>query len=309
MNANPIRCLNGSSPLVRSGKVPIDVITLPSGRALTVHRLDRCYPVGCGNKGPKLIERLHEYVRRGDRGVVTVGGAFSNHVHALAALGHRMGVPTAAIIRGTDPDFDNPTLADARRWGMRLITVDRASYASRDSEPFRQWAAAQCPGFALVPEGGNDASSEAACAALAGQLAVPAGAALVVAAGTGATARGLARGFGSRVSVVAADVVGSDADGLVGSSPAAVRCVDARLNGYGRVTPAFLAWLSDTWEQTGVLFDPLYNGKAAYWIETAQCEGAHLLHTGGLQGWRGIAGRGQLAAYPLLQAAVSALRF
>ncbi len=303
------RAVNSSSQenQTTAACIPHERIRLPSGKVIVVHRLDRCYPVGCGNKGPKLIPRLETLKANGVAGVVTIGGAFSNHVHALAALGASHGLDTAAVIRGTDAKLCNPTLSDARRWGMRVHTVDRKTYATRYDPAFRDRLEEQFPGFAFVQEGGNDADGEAACFDFAQNLAIEDGCTLVVPSGTGATAAGLARGLPSAITVMAADVVG---DNTAAPKPdGAPEQSDARFGGYGRVPDALLRWLARVYAETGVLFDPLYNGKAAYWCDQHHRDGLHLLHTGGLQGWRGFASQERLTAHPALEAVVAGLRY
>ncbi|MEM7378619.1 MAG: pyridoxal-phosphate dependent enzyme [Pseudomonadota bacterium] len=290
--------------------MPRERLTLPGGAQLTVHRLDRCYPHHVGNKGPKLQARLAGLVASGVEAIVSVGGAYSNHLHALAATGHRLGLRTVGIVCGVHADLDNPTLRDAARWGMVIRRVDRATYARRASPVFVRWLARAYPAHTLIPEGGNDPAGVAACRALAPRLQLTDCRALVVPMGTGATVTGLRQGLSSARALVAANVVGAAGERSVASSIAGpLETVDAARAGYGRVDAPLLDFLARSYAQTGVLFDPLYSGKAAFWCAKAGCPQLHLLHTGGLQGWRGFAERGALARHPALAAAVANLRF
>lgn len=81
-----------------------------------------------GNKFYKLFYNLVAARAQGYHRVVSFGGAYSNHLHALAAAGHRYGFDTVGIVRGERPALLSPTLQDAQDWGMRLVFVTRDQY-------------------------------------------------------------------------------------------------------------------------------------------------------------------------------------
>ena len=70
------------------------------GVTLDVLRLDRLHPLWGGNKVFKLLPNLHRAEALGLRRVISFGGAYSNHLHALAAWGAEHGVQTVGIVRG-----------------------------------------------------------------------------------------------------------------------------------------------------------------------------------------------------------------
>ena len=81
-----------------------------------------------GNKFRKLKHNLLEMTRLGNHGLITFGGAFSNHIHAVAATGQLLNIPTVGIIRGEQPSALNTTLAFAKECGMALHFVSRSEY-------------------------------------------------------------------------------------------------------------------------------------------------------------------------------------
>jgi 1-aminocyclopropane-1-carboxylate deaminase len=107
---------------------------------LYVKRDDLLHPYVSGNKFRKLKYNLLEMKRLGKTGLITFGGAYSNHIHAVAAAGQLMGVPTIGIIRGEDPkDMSedipvrlNSTLQSAEQWGMYLHFISRTAYRNKD---------------------------------------------------------------------------------------------------------------------------------------------------------------------------------
>ena len=117
-------------------------------------RGDRLHPVVSGNKWFKLLPLLESARLRGIKRLVTVGGPYSNHLHALAYAGHRWGFDTVGIVRGPEPDDYSQTLLDCRSWGMTLHFITRVDYADRYSERFAEHWRARYPGSHVIPEGG-----------------------------------------------------------------------------------------------------------------------------------------------------------
>ncbi|MGO1246370.1 MAG: 1-aminocyclopropane-1-carboxylate deaminase/D-cysteine desulfhydrase [Oceanisphaera sp.] len=112
-----------------------------------------------GNKWRKLKYILHQALLDNASGILSFGGAYSNHLHALAAAGYQLGLPTAAIVRGEASSRSNPTLSDAQHWGMNLEFVDRQQYRRRQEAGWLAELALRYPGYVIVPEGGSCAAA------------------------------------------------------------------------------------------------------------------------------------------------------
>lgn len=78
---------------------------------LWVCHLDTGLPEVSGNKCLKLKHHLVQVIQAGYRGVVTFGGAFSNHLSAVAASCNALGLKSAAYVRTDQLDPANPTLS------------------------------------------------------------------------------------------------------------------------------------------------------------------------------------------------------
>ncbi|MGB0866530.1 MAG: 1-aminocyclopropane-1-carboxylate deaminase/D-cysteine desulfhydrase [Granulosicoccaceae bacterium] len=294
------------TPLVQG--VELDVGASREG-SLSIHRLDQLFPLGSGNKAYKLVGHCHAAQRAGRTHLISFGGAWSNHLHALAYFAHRAQLSCTAIVRGLYVDLDNPMLADARAQGMRVIKVSKQEYSRRRDRHYLKQLMRQYPGAWVIPEGGDDALGRWGVRKLANSLrqSIPEGDTLVVAAGTGATVRSLAQQLGARNRLVAALVVNDAKLAKRLEQLGSVHCprfqvVDASGSGYGRISDAQLRHLQRLVVRSGILLDPLYNGKA-YAVATelaSKGERVHLLHTGGLQGWRGFLSCDLLAFYPEL---------
>lgn len=127
---------------------------------LNILRLDTYIPTGLsqatGNKYFKLKHNI-EYARaRGFKKILSFGGAFSNHIHALALVGREIGLSTVGIIRGESSASLNPTLADASAAGMHLSFVTRSEYRRRYDKDYLAQLSNQYPDTYIIPEGGSN---------------------------------------------------------------------------------------------------------------------------------------------------------
>ncbi|MGR9100682.1 MAG: 1-aminocyclopropane-1-carboxylate deaminase/D-cysteine desulfhydrase, partial [Gammaproteobacteria bacterium] len=121
---------------------------------LWMKRDDLLHPVISGNKWRKLKFILNHALSLGTDTIISMGGAYSNHLHALAYAGKILGLKTIGIVRGERPRILNPTLQDVIRWGMQLEFVSRTGY--RQYRLYRRWddpPAAAYSGY-WIPEGG-----------------------------------------------------------------------------------------------------------------------------------------------------------
>ena len=70
---------------------------------------------------------------------MTFGGAYSNHIAAVASAGQDLGFKTIGIIRGEELENkieNNPTLSFAKQCGMQFKFVSREAYRNKTSELF-----------------------------------------------------------------------------------------------------------------------------------------------------------------------------
>lgn len=277
------------------------------GVRLSVLRLDAIHPAISGNKWFKLMPALQRAQQQG-LPILSFGGAWSNHLHALAFAGHRLGIATGALVRGEPAYAANAMLSDARRWGMRLHFVSRAEYRDRHDAAYLQQLQQRFGPCVLVPEGGTDL---AAIRAVQQIWQLPALVAadcdyLVTAVGTGGTLAGLVAGAPPAVQVVGVPVLRHGPSlaqdlrrwlDVLGAGQRSWHWLDdAHLGGYAKLTAELARLLAEVEGRLGVPLDPVYTGKALlallrWLLRGGIAPGSHviLLHTGGLQGRRGMA--------------------
>ncbi len=274
---------------------------------VTLLRLDTGGGLAPGNKQFKLKGNLLEARRLGIDRLLSFGGAWSNHLHALAALGAEQGFATVGIVRGDENIADSAMLADARRWGMQIIRVSRTQYRRRGEGEYLAELHRQYGPCLIVPEGGANIEGARGCAAIAGIVMAQAHCArhMLVSVGTGTTLAGLTAGLDSsyRVTGVSALKGATDLEGRVeqlvatmaADSPAHWQILhDEHCGGFARVSAGLRDFMLAFESVQGVPLEPVYTGKMLYAIyrrlqtgEWSAAEPLLAIHTGGLQGRRG----------------------
>lgn len=273
-------------------------------------RLDQIGEGVSGNKWYKLQHNLLAAQQQGAERVLSFGGAWSNHIHALACAGYRFGLNTTGIIRGEPENISNPMLRDALRWGMQLQFVSRADYRRRHDADYLQQLQQQWPDALIVPEGGSNPLALKGLAGLVEQIQAQhlQPDYLVTACGTGGTLAGLVAAAPPhwRILGVAAlkgaGFLYSDVHQLLDSAgvrPQAYWAIDLQghCRGYARTTPELLAFMAEFEQQHQLSLEHVYTGKMLFRLEQLIEQGVFspgsrilALHTGGLQGRRGLAG-------------------
>ncbi|CAA0087120.1 D-cysteine desulfhydrase [Zhongshania aliphaticivorans] len=283
------------------------VFTSPKGVRVDMLRLDVLNSLAPGNKWFKLIPNFLAAESAGATRLLSFGGAFSNHLHALAAMGKAKGLETIACVRADKESEITPTLYDAQQWGMTLHYLSRSDYRRRHDAAFVAELLDHYPKSYLVPEGGGNALGAIGCRDIVDLIPGAASeyTAVVLACGTGTTLAGVASKVAAGVEVIGVPVLkaekfmASDISNLLselGGDPGNWR-LDNRFHGgaYARL-PSYMAEYMQMFEgQYGVLLDPVYTVKASYAVhhmveydEFPAMSRILMIHTGGLQGRRGF---------------------
>ena len=291
-----------------STRIPLQTIAphwlSGTGVALSVLRADLVDPLLSGNKYFKLKLNLEAARLSGHNTLLSFGGPWSNHLHALAAAGQRFGFNTIGVVRGEAPGALNACLQDARDWGMHLHFVSRSDYQRRDEPDFLAGLEQVFGEYHLIPEGGANLEGLLGCRELAEVIPPKTFSRLLLACGTGTTLAGL---------ITAADVPVTGIQVLKGAGylQGEVRGMLAKYDlsatapwevldefhggGYARADPALLDFCNAFTRETGVPLEPVYSGKLFFAIANLLARGhfargSNLLaiHGGGLQGLRGF---------------------
>ena len=270
-------------------------------------RLDQTGGPAPGNKSFKLRHYFSEAKRLGITRLISFGGAWSNHLHALAATGYQLGVETVGIIRGELSEEKSAMLADVRRWGMRIVYVSRQEYQQRHDVAYQQQLKKRFAPCLLIPEGGASLAGAQGCMAVADIIRqrAPLARHIVVPVGTGTTMAGLVAGLDESFEI-------DGISALKGAHDLAQRVQDLlpqlpfdnhahwrilhdyHCGGFARADLSLRQFMLAFEAIHGIELDPVYTGKmllaihklrvCGHWDEDAP---VLAIHTGGLQGRRG----------------------
>ncbi len=264
-------------------------------------RGDRLHPIISGNKWFKLRAWLMLAHQQSVRHLVSVGGPYSNHLHALAYAGHVLGLATTGWVRGPAPKHLSPTLVDCQGWGMALNFIDREHYRQRETAEFAEWACRGLESAMFIPEGGW--SPEAIDGSSAWwRLAGVDLDALICPVGSGTTLAGLVRSAPQSTRVIGVPVYRDPDHYATLIEKLAAAGVDAGQytlwtgfagRGFGRLSAEQRGFMADFEQRENIALDPVYTAKTFHALQHCLSFDSDLreqrlgiLHTGGLQGRR-----------------------
>lgn len=285
---------------------PLQEITHPllKEKAVQVYlkRDDLVHPEIMGNKWRKLKYNLAAIKECNLKAIVTMGGAFSNHIAATAAAAQLDGLSSVGIIRGDELNqSSNITLELASERGMLLEFVDRSTFREWRENP--NLIKERFPDHYFLPEGGTNELAIKGCEEIIDEIKVDFDL-LVTPIGTGGTFAGLLKSTKMHqkiigVSSLKGQFIHEELENLLLKHQINRKNYQLLDNyhfgGYGKTTPELIDFINWFKENFDVSLDPSYTGKAffAVWdmIKRNKFENnlkIVILHTGGLQGIDGF---------------------
>ena len=286
-----------------------------------IKRDDQIHPVISGNKWRKIKYNLSN-VNNQFKDIITFGGVFSNHIHAIAFACYQQKVKSIAIIRGEESNQYNYTLSWAQYWGMKLVFVDRKTYRLRNNSIYLKALQQQYPEHVIVPEGGSNEHALKGVSEVIGELNQQVEFdTLITPVGSGGTLAGLILGDNDEhnllgISVLKqAEYINEHIINLLPNSAKKFKnwriMHEYHCGGYAKFSQQDAIKIRQFSHLTHIDFEPVYSGKMILalldLVETGYFPAGHrivLLHTGGLQGLGGMFERGILNKdeWPLLPA-------
>lgn len=283
--------------LKNSGKAAIDIL-----------RLDQIHKTISGNKWYKLKYNLLEAEKRNASAVLSFGGAYSNHLHALAYAGKIFGIKTIGIVRGEK--VENPTLQDCQNWGMELHFISRSDYRQKTETDFLDNLENQFSGAYIIPEGGDNTLGQKGCTQILNKVLAANYDILCCSVGTGTTIKGLASTFNKNIEI------NNKQTGLSGKEvwgfapfknahslrekisttiPNLQYIDDYHFGGFGKIKPELERFIADFYKKYNIELDRVYTAKMFFGLQQELSKTPNLankkilaIHTGGLQGNRSL---------------------
>jgi 1-aminocyclopropane-1-carboxylate deaminase len=282
-----------------------------TNKKLFIKRDDLIHPLVSGNKWRKLKFNVEYVLNQKLSGILTFGGAYSNHLLATASACHQMGLKSVGIVRGEELNSaSNELLSACEKMGMQLEFVSRHSYALKSENYFLETLRTRFSNMHVVPEGGANYFGIVGCQEIVSEC-VNDFDRVFVAQGTTTTSCGIASTLSDSTVLDVVPVLrgfdsinemknlftrtGFDAD-WTNSILSKVNVLDQfYFGGYGKFSVELLEFMQQFYSETKIPLDPIYTGKAMYALmhycrmNPEKEESILFVHTGGIEGGRKLA--------------------
>ncbi len=284
-----------------------DPFLAEKGINLCVKRDDLIHPYVSGNKLYKLKYNVEDAILQGFDGILTFGGAYSNHLVATAAYCNYIGLRCIGIVRGEElASTLNPALQYCVEQGMQLHFVSREEYRQKESADFIARLKDRFGDFFyIVPEGGGNALGVKGAGEILHGFDASPFTHIMAACGTGTTLAGLVLtpSLLPIINVSSVNIWGlSVLKGEDTLTPTVEKYVENEEDlpnwrivsgyhhgGYAKTSPELLDFIAKFKEAQGITLDTVYTGKLFFAIYKMAAEGlipsqSNILaiHTGGI---------------------------
>jgi 1-aminocyclopropane-1-carboxylate deaminase len=286
---NNISLDSWSHPVFQQNGIRVDVL-----------RLDKIHPEISGNKWFKLKYYLEKAIQLNKKKLVSFGGAYSNHLLALAAAANRIGYKSLGLIRGEEPSYLSQTLITAREYGMELQFLSRVDYNERK----RSLRLNECDekDVIFIPEGGAGEEGRRGAGEILSVIPTKVYTHVCTAVGTGTTLAGLINSAAPGQKIIGVSVLKGTSsfqplDRSWLETQTGLSSIQMHHNfhfgGYAKSTQPLIDFMNRLFKEYGIPTDRVYTGKLFFAVLNLADlkvfpEGSRILilHTGGLQGNR-----------------------
>jgi 1-aminocyclopropane-1-carboxylate deaminase len=281
--------------VINTQQIPIDQLQLLPDLSIDILRLDAIHPQVSGNKYFKLIKNIELAQQQGYQQIVTLGGAYSNHLHATAYMCNTLGMQSIGVIRGQE--VSNHTLQECATWGMQFCFTDYKNWVNINYKQLLENIATSYPNAYFIPMGGDNLLGVAGM-----QLLEPYFAnydTIICSVGTGTTLAGIVKYTNVKQHIIGIQAVkdaNTHSNIAYKSGGTHFTLLDAfTFGGFAKYDNRLLQFMQIMYTQFGLQLDFVYTAKTLYalyhgHLQTAIGDSKNILfvHTGGLQGNRGV---------------------
>jgi len=268
---------------------------------INILRDDLIHPYISGNKWRKLKYNIQDFHQSGKKIILSFGGAFSNHLVALAAAGEEFGFSTIGIVRGEE--VNNPYIEFLKLKGMKLYFVSRSDYRNKNENDFitkfteeliqKKYFDNPADLF-LLPEGGSNAAAVKGAEEIVDDI--PRNTNWIACAcGTGATIAGISRKLSLNQKALGIQVLKGEGylrneiDKLGGINDNIILKEDYHFGGYAKNDKSLIDFCEKFISETGIQIEYVYTGKLLFAINDLikkqffkKGDNITVVHTGGV---------------------------
>jgi 1-aminocyclopropane-1-carboxylate deaminase len=256
---------------------------------LDVLRLDKIHPVISGNKWFKLKYHLENFNAGNYKGVITFGGAWSNHIVATACACYLKKISCVGIIRGEKPSQLSSTLEEAVKYKMELKFISRESFKQKDNEGFIESIKKEFPGYYIIPEGGAGIEGEKGAAEILQHAEIKNYTHIACAVGTGTMFSGIKSAALSSQQIIGIVVLKGWKEEAIHNNGKLF--YDYHFGGYAKYDEVLIGLMNEFFKTSSIPTDFVYTGKLTYALfdlinkdHFPPTSKILMIHSGGLQG-------------------------
>ncbi|MDA9631809.1 pyridoxal-phosphate dependent enzyme [Flavobacteriaceae bacterium] len=268
-----------------------------SGLQLFLKREDKIHNIISGNKYRKLKFNLINAKELGFKGLLTFGGAYSNHIPAVAYAAKKNGFKSLGFIRGEEivnNYLENPTLKYSHDLGMKFKFLSRSNYKLKTNEYFLRKLKKKFKDYYLIPEGGTNALGVLGCQEILNDSDKEFDY-ICCSVGTGGTICGLINSSNENQKIIGFSSINknyllNDITKFV-TNENWMLIDDFSFGGYGKVNNELIEFMNNFRLKYGILLDPIYTSKLVYGVLNLITNNFFkpnskilMIHTGGHQG-------------------------
>lgn len=264
-------------------------------------REDLIHPFISGNKYRKLKYNLEFAKNNNFKSILTFGGAYSNHIAAVAFAGKLYGFETIGVIRGEELENQikgNPTLNFAQENGMKFQFISRFDYQKKEQPDFLNNLLAIFNNPYIIPEGGTNILAIKGCEEIL-TLEDSKFNYIACAVGTGGTISGIINASKKSQKILGFPALKGDflkdAIRIFVQNDNWELITDYHFGGYGKVSEELIIFMNEFSKQKQFLLDPIYTAKLTFGVFDLIKNNYFphnskilLIHTGGIQGIDGM---------------------
>ena len=274
-------------------KITTDSIQLPflqqKGISVEMLRLDKIHPVISGNKWFKLKYHLQNFSDKDYHGILTFGGAWSNHILATACACQLKGIKSTGIIRGEKPLQLSYTLQQAELYGMQLSFIPRETYKRKSEKELSEEIIKKYPNYYIIQEGGAGAEGEKGAGEIIQLFNKNKYTHILCAIGTSTMFNGILSASRTNQQIIGIPVIKGINERKMKDSGKIFN--NYHFGGYAKYTPELIQFMNNFYRQTNIPTDFVYTGKLSFALFDLLKKDFFpkeskilIIHSGGLQG-------------------------
>ena len=267
---------------------------------LFIKREDLIHDIVSGNKWRKLNYNFKYIKEKKIKKILSFGGAYSNHLHALSWLAKKNNIKSFGLVRGCKLSIENPTLSFCKKNKMDLFFLNRSTYRNNKyNNPIFKKIIKSEENVFVIPEGGFNEFGIKGCEEIMNEVNEHYDI-ICCSIGSGCTAVGIIKSLKFDQSFLGFSSFKNNFQ-IKNIISEKVKTMNWEINseynfgGFGQVNDELKKFIKDFKNTYAIMLDPIYTSKLFFGLFDMISKNKFpkdsrilALHTGGLQGIQGV---------------------